>query len=169
MIFPLFLLLFSNTDLSSVIYYSGDRIHFKIDSSLVKIYGNAEAKYGNLSVSSDTIFYNLDRKFLTAKGGVLFNDGSSDTRAEMMTYDINRGIGDAFNAKTDAENGWFFGKRIRYFEDNVLRIKNGYYTTCELDPPHFWFYSPKMKINIDESLVAEPVLLLVQDLSLIHI
>lgn len=164
--FFLFIFIFSNSDSdpASIIHYSGDKIFFRADSSLVQIYGNAGVKYGNLNISADTILYSLKRKLLTAKGGVLFNDGNSDIRAEKMSYDVNREIGDAFNAKTEAENGWFFGERIRYFKGNILRIKNGYYTTCELDPPHFWFYSPKMRINIDESLVAEPVLLLVQDI-----
>ena len=160
----IFLFFANNSDPSSIVHYSGDKITFKVDSSLVQIYGNSRAKYGKLSISSDTILYNLEKKFLTAKGNVLFNDGSSDIKAKAMSYDVNREIGDAFDAKTEAENGWFFGERIRYFKGNILRIKNGYYTTCELDPPHFWFYSPKMRINIDESLVAEPVMLLVQDI-----
>jgi lipopolysaccharide assembly outer membrane protein LptD (OstA) len=160
----LFILLLFNLESSSTISYSGERIFFNVDSNLVRIFGKAEAKYGKLSVSADTILYNLDRKILTAKGDVVFNDGSSDIRAEKMIYDVDREIGDAFNAKTQAEKGWFFGKKVRYFKGNVLRIKNGYYTTCELDPPHFWFYSPKMRINIDDNLVAEPVFLLVQDI-----
>jgi lipopolysaccharide assembly outer membrane protein LptD (OstA) len=163
-----FLLIFlfsnSNSDPSTVVYYSGNIIFFKVDSSLVQIYGDARANYGKLNISSDTILYNLDKKFLIAKGNVLFNDGSNDIKATKMSYDVDREIGDAYKAKTKAENGWFFGERIRYFRGGVLKIKNGYYTTCELDPPHFWFYSPKMRINIDESLVAEPVLLLVQDI-----
>jgi lipopolysaccharide assembly outer membrane protein LptD (OstA) len=163
-----FLLIFlfsnSNSDPSSTIYYSGKKIFFKVDSSLVQIYGDAKAHYGKLSISSDTILYNLDKKFLTAKGNVLFNDGNKDIIATTMSYDVDREIGDAYEAKTNAENGWFFGEKIRYFRGGVLKIKNGYYTTCELDPPHFWFYSPKMRINIDESLIAEPVLLLVKDI-----
>ncbi|MEJ2356231.1 MAG: hypothetical protein P8Y62_10125, partial [candidate division WOR-3 bacterium] len=150
----LFILLLFNLEPSSTISYSGERIFFNVDSNLVRIFGKAEAKYAKLSVSADTILYNLDRKILTAKGDVVFNDGSSDIRAEKMIYDVDREIGDAFNAKTQAEKGWFFGKKVRYFKGNVLRIKNGYYTTCELDPPHFWFYSPKMRINIDDNLVA---------------
>ncbi len=166
MTFFLFIFLFSNSDLdpSSTVYYSGDKISFKVDSSLVRIYGNAGAKYGKLKISADTILYNLDKKFLIAKGHVLFNDGNNDIKASKMTYDVDREFGDAFNARTEAENGWFFGKKIRYFKGNILRIRDGYYTTCENDPPHFWFYSPRMRIDIDESLVAEPVLLLVQDI-----
>jgi lipopolysaccharide assembly outer membrane protein LptD (OstA) len=159
-----FLFSTNNLDPSSVVYYSGDKIYFKVDSSLVQIYGNARAKYGKLSIAADTILYNLEKKLLLARGNVLFNDGNSDIKAEAMRYDVNSEIGDALHAKTEAENGWFFGEQVRYFKGDILKIKNGYYTTCELDPPHFWFYSPKMRINIDENLIAEPVLLLVQDI-----
>lgn len=164
--FFLSILLFSNysSDPSSIVHYSGDKIFFKVDSALVQIYGNAGAKYGNLSILADTILYSLEKKLLLAKGNVLFNDGNSDIRADAMRYDVNSEVGDALHAKTEAENGWFFGEQVRYYKGNILKIKNGYYTTCEQDPPHFWFYSPKMRINIDESLIAEPVLLMVQDI-----
>jgi len=160
----IFLFFANNSDPSTIVHYSGNKIFFKVDSSIVQIYGDGKASYGKLSITADTILYNLEKKFLNAKGKVLFNDGSSDIKAKAMSYDVDRKIGDAYNAKTEVENGWFFGERIRYFDGDILKIKNGYYTTCELDPPHFWFYSPKMRINIDESLVAEPVFLLVQDI-----
>ena len=159
-----FLFSTNNSDPSSVIYYSGDEISFRVDSSLVRICGNGRAKYGKLSIAADTILYHLEKKLLFARGNVLFNDGNSDIRAEAMRYDVNSEIGDALNAKTEAENGWFFGEEVRYFKGDILKVKDGYYTTCEHDPPHFWFYSPKMRINIDENLVAEPVLLLIQDI-----
>jgi lipopolysaccharide assembly outer membrane protein LptD (OstA) len=166
-----FVFLFSanNPDPSSIIYYSGDKISFKVDSSIVQIHGNARAKYGNLSISADTILYSLERKIMTARGNVIFDDGNSDLRAKAMRYDVNREIGDAIYGKTEVENGWFFGKEIRYFKGDILKVKNGYYTTCDLDPPHFWFYSPKMRINVDESLVAEPVILLVQDIPVLFV
>ncbi len=160
----IFLLSNSNSDPSEIVHYSGNKIFFKVDSSVVQIYGDGKASYGKLKIKADTILYNLKERFMTSKGNVIFNDGSSDIRAKVMRYDVDNRIGDAYYAKTEAENGWFFGERIRYFDGNILRIKNGYYTTCELDPPHFWFYSPKMRINVDESLIAEPVFLLVRDI-----
>ncbi|MEO0293949.1 MAG: putative LPS assembly protein LptD [candidate division WOR-3 bacterium] len=159
-----FILLFFLSNSEEIFIYSGDRIFFNVDSSFVLIYGNAKTNQGKLSLSADSILYDLNKKKLTAKGEVVFNDGSSEIKAKEMSYDVDREIGDAYQAKTEVENGWFFGKRIRYFKEGSLKIKDGYYTTCELDPPHYWFYSPRMRINIDESLVAEPVILLVQDI-----
>jgi lipopolysaccharide assembly outer membrane protein LptD (OstA) len=158
-----------NSDPSQTVNYSGKKIFFEVDSSVVRIYGESKASYGKLNISSDTLLYDLEKKFLYAKGNVIFNDGNNDIKAKSMSYDVDLRIGDAYKARTEAEDGWFYGERIRYFNGNVLRIKNGYYTTCELDPPHFWFYSPKMRINIDQDLIAEPVILLVKDIPIFFV
>jgi len=162
--FLVFLLSIDNSDPSQIVHYSGKKIFFKVDSSIVRIYGESKAYYGKLNISADTLLYNLDKKTLDARGNVIFNDGGNDIKAKAMSYDVDSKIGEAYKARTEAEDGWFYGERIRYFDGDVLKIKNGYYTTCELDPPHYWFYSPKMRININESLVAEPVFLLVKDI-----
>ena len=159
----IFLFSFSGSAPSETVHYSGKRIFFEVDSAVVRIYGEAKASYGKLNITADTLFYNLDRRFLNASGNVVFNDGNNDIKAKSMSYDVDEEIGDAYYAKTEAEDGWFYGERVRYFKGDILKIKNGYYTTCELDPPHYWFYSPKMRININESLVAEPVFMLVKD------
>jgi lipopolysaccharide assembly outer membrane protein LptD (OstA) len=163
----LLILLFSNSSESSeIVEYRGNKILFKVDSSLVCIYGEAEAEYGKLHVWADTLHYYLEDKFLDARGEVRFNDGSNIILAKRMTYDVEKKIGTAYKAKTEVENGWFYGEKIRYFEGKILKINNGYYTTCELDPPHYWFYSPNMRVNIGKDLVAEPVVLLVREIPL---
>jgi len=168
--FFLFLTLLSSpSDSFNIVYYSGDRITFQIDSSLVEIYGKAEASYGNLHIWADTLLYNLEDKFLVGKSKVRFNDGNNDIKAERMTYDVDKKIGKAFKATTEIEMGWFYGEEIRYLEGKVLKINNGYFTTCELDPPHYWFYSPRMKVNIDKDLEAEPIVLLVEKIPLFFV
>lgn len=167
MIFYLFVFLFSNSSFSQeTVDYRGNKIVFRIDSSIVSIYGKAEAIYGNLHVWAETLNYYLEDKFLDARGEVRFLDGNNDIRAKRMTYYIEREIGIAYKAKTEIEKGWFYGEKIRYLKGKVLKISNGYYTTCEFDPPHYWFYSPNMRVNIDEDLVAEPVILLVRGIPL---
>ncbi len=170
MIFYLFIFLFSNSSLSSeIVEYRGTKIVFKIDSALVCIYGEAEAEYGELHVWAETLHFYLEDKFLDARGEVRFTDGNNIILAKRMTYDVKKEIGIAYEAKTEVERGRFYGKEIRYLEGKVLKISNGYYTTCELDPPHYWFYSPHMRVNIDEDLVAEPVVLLVRKIPLFFI
>jgi len=39
----------------------------------------------------------------------------------------------------------------------VLDVKNGSYTTCELDEPHYHFGSSKMKVILRDKIIARPV------------
>lgn len=169
MIFLLLFLFSDSLDQSEVVDYRGKKIVFIVDSSLVYIYGEAEATFGKLNIWADTLSYYLKDKFLKANGAVRFNDGSDDILAERMTYDVETKKATAYKVKTTVEKGWVYGERARYLDGKVLKIKNGYFTTCELDPPHYWFYSPYMRVNIDESVVAEPVILLVRGVPLFFI
>ncbi len=170
MIFHFLVFLFSNSSISQeIVDYSGNKIIFKIDSSLVSIYKDAEASYGDLHVWAETLNYYLKDKFLDARGEVRFTDGNNDIQAHRMTYDVDKEIGIAFKAKTEVERGWFYGEEVKYIEGRVLKIRNGFYTTCEFDPPHYWFYSPNMRVNIDKDIVAEPVVLLLRGIPLFFI
>ena len=115
MIFTLIIFLFSNSssESSEIVEYKGNKIIFKLDSSLVCIYGAAEAEFGKFHVWADTLKYYLNDKFLDARGEVHFYDGKNNILAKRMTYNVGNEIGTAYKAKTEVEVGWFYGEKIR--------------------------------------------------------
>lgn len=161
---PLLFIISNTTDSSEVVNYSGKKIVFKVDSSIVYVMEEARASYKSLTVVADTLRYNLKSRVLDAWGNVIFNDGENDIESRKMRYFVDEKRGLAFDSRTEVEKGWFYGKKTRYYEGNILKIEDGYFTTCDKKEPHYWFYSPKMRVNMDDNVVAEPVFLLVGDI-----
>ncbi len=61
--------------------------------------------------------------------------------------------------KTAIEKGYFRGEGIWLVKEKIIHVINGYYTTCEKDPPHYYFYSPRLKIFLDDMVLAKPIVL----------
>ena len=50
--------------------------------------------------------------------------------------------------KTEIEKGLYYGTEIKKVESDVMYVRDGQFTTCDLDHPHYYFGSPAMKIII---------------------
>ena len=48
--------------------------------------------------------------------------------------------------KTELNNAFYHGEEIVNDSDNNIYSNNGIYTSCELDHPHYYFASKKMKM-----------------------
>ncbi|KAK3604908.1 hypothetical protein CHS0354_000571 [Potamilus streckersoni] len=57
-----------------------------------------------------------------------------------------------------------YGKISKVFEDEYAYVQDGFYSSCDLPHPHYYFYSPQMRVEADKEIVARPVILFVQDI-----
>ncbi len=160
------ILLFLLSDTLSV-KYKAERIEYIVSPRKVVLTGNARIDYGKLYLTADTIVYLPQDKKLIAWGHPFLFDGEREIYAERMVYDLEEKTGWIFNARAKVEKGYLYAKKAKYIKDEkVIKIKGGYFTTCELDPPHYYFYSTYMRVNINDMVIARPVILLVQDIPL---
>ncbi|HEY4611737.1 MAG TPA: putative LPS assembly protein LptD, partial [Bacteroidota bacterium] len=67
-------------------------------------------------------------------------------------------------ADTEIEQGYYHGEEIKKVDTNVLFVADGRYTTCNADHPHYYFFSPKMKVMVRDKVVAEPIYLYIADI-----
>jgi hypothetical protein len=69
--------------------------------------------------------------------------------------------------KTKMPPGYYKGENVHKISKNTLLVEDGYFTSCEyIDEPHFYFRSDKMRIEVDEKVVARPVYLYIADVPL---
>ncbi len=53
------------------------------------------------------------------------------------------------------EGGFYHGEKIKKVTKDTYFIEDGIYTTCDEPDPHYYFYSPKMKVIQKEQIAAE--------------
>jgi len=167
---------------SVVNYLAEDSIVFVFDSKNMKLFGSSDVKYKELALTSEIIEVNWNTNELQAYG-VLDSTKVNKTDSLKARYtgtpvmkegaDVYEGWRIAYNFKTQKgrvtlgetkeDQGYYHGEQIKKVDKDMLFIANGFYTTCEYGHPHFYFYSPEMRVTVRDKIVARPIYLYIAD------
>jgi len=139
--------------------YQGDTIRFLVDSDRLVLLGRGEIRYQGSSLTAPRIEYLAENDLVRAEGGAVLKDASGEVKGERMTYRTDEQEGFVYQGRTAFEGGFYRGAEIKKLSDEALLVRDGDYTTCENDPPHYEFHSSRMKIIQGDKVVARPVIL----------
>ena len=158
-----------------VVYSARDSIIYSIRTRFMNLYGKSETAYRTMGLRSERVDVNWDTSVLQAKGvqdtvkkdstigKPIMKDGGEEYRGDSILYNFRSKKGRITVGKTDIDNGFYRGEEIKKVEPDVLFVEDGIYTTCDEPHPHFYFYSPRMKLIVHDVVVAEPVFFYVAD------
>jgi len=90
-------------------------------------------------------------------------DGGEEYYGEQLAYNFKTQRGRIILAETQIDKGYYYGEKIKRIKNDVIYVADGRYTTCALDTPHYYFFSPKMKLVPRNRVVAEPIYLYIAD------
>lgn len=147
-----------------------DSIFFKIKEKKMFIYGNGNLKYKQTEIKSGRIEIDFEKSNIEAYGikndslnkyietPVLAEAGET-YKGNRMRYNFKTQQGVISFAQTEQDGSKYTGQRIKKVDKDVYFISDGVYTTCEDSVPHYYFYSPKMKVIHKEQIVAEWIFL----------
>ncbi len=154
---------------STVSYKAKDSMRFDLSNEKVYLYGNAQVNYENIQLNADYIEVDLASNVVTANGiedslgemqGLpIFKEGAQEYEAGKMTYNFDTKKGKISEVKTQEGEGFIKGNEVKKTGDDVMYIRNGYYTTCNHDEPHFSLSTTKLKIIPNDKIVTGPTIL----------
>lgn len=170
---------------SVVTYTAQDSIIFTFNDKHMTMFGKSDVRHKDLSLKSEIIEINWNTNDIEAYG-VLDTTKSKLTDSLKSRYsgtpvmheggDIYKGWKIAYNFKsqkgrvtlgeTAEDQGYYQGEQIKKVDKNMMFIANGYYSTCELGHPHFYFFSPEMRVTVRDKIVARPIYLYIADVPL---
>lgn len=144
----------------------------------MNMYGKGDLKYRTMGLQAERIDVNWDTANLNAHGVKDTSDKSPKkfTGLPVLTdagekydgfnigYNFRSKKGKISLANTELEQGYYHGEEIKKVETDVLYVAEGRYTTCDLEHPHFYFFSPKMKVVVRDKVIAEPIYLYIADI-----
>jgi lipopolysaccharide export system protein LptA len=143
----------------TAVRYRADTIDYQVDRNLIRLVGHARVGYKDISITADSIdFFTRDQQMVVRSHPVL-HDREDAITGDRMIYDFKARRGWIYNGSTAFANGRYWGRRIRQVGERTLNVDHGRFTTCDADTPHFYFWSRRMKIYLDDKMVAEPVAL----------
>lgn len=162
---------------SVVTYSSTDSVVYSLSTKTMFMYGKGTIKHKELGLKAEQIDINWTTSTLHAYGvpdtsdtsGTGYRglpdliDGAETYRGSKVAYNFKTKRGKIEVAKTEIENGYYRGEKIKKVDTDVLFIEDGRYTTCDAAHPHYYFASPTMKMVVKEKIVARPMYLYVDD------
>lgn len=159
---------------SSVIYSAEDSIIYDLINDKVYLYGKGYMEYTDIKLNADYIELTFNSKTLYAKGlpdssGTIigkpvFKQGADEFHAETITYNFNTKKGKITNITTQEGESYIKGEAVKKQPDNTTFIRNGLYTTCNEEHPHYYIYSSKIKVIPDNKILTGPANLVIADI-----
>ncbi len=150
-------------------YNSRDSMIVDLVRQKVYLYGEAKAVYGEITLEADYIEIELGKSELRAtglpdstgeiKGYPIFSQGDNVFRSEEMRYNFKSKKGLSKQVKTQEGGGYLHGETVKRDTGEVIYIKDGKYTTCEYDDPHFHIQANKLKVITGDKIVTGPAYL----------
>ncbi len=162
---------------TTVVYSSNDSVVYDLSSKVMSLYSKGDIAYRTMDLKADKIDINWSTSVMNAqgvpdtsdttgkklKGLPIMKDGGEEYHGSEMDYNFKSKRGRINVANTTIDQGYYHGETIKKVEKDVMFVEDGRYTTCDAPEPHYFFFSPKMKVVPGDQIVAEPVYLYIAD------
>ena len=155
-------------------YECSDSLMVSFDDKQVFLYGKSDVETDGMSLKADHINMDMDNNIVFAEGKVdsttneiegkpEFKDGSDEFTAITIKYNVKTKEGIVRDVNTEQQNGYIFGGLTKMHANREIHLKNGRYTTCDLDHPHFYLQLTRAKVIPNDEIVSGPVYFLFLD------
>lgn len=158
---------------SKVVYHGRDSIIYDLEGNRVLLYGDAEITYEDINLKAAYIEINYNTRILSANGlpdssGKLtgqpvFKQGGEEFRSKTIRYNFDTRKGRIADITTKEGENYVHGNTVKKEADNTTYIRDGYYTTCELEHPHYYISATKIKVIPDNKIVSGPANMVIAD------
>lgn len=167
---------------SVVTYSSSDSIIFTFGDKQMHLFGKGAVRYKDLSLTSERFDVNWNTNNLEAYGVLdsvkakttdslkgrysgtpVMNEGGEQYKGWKIAYNFKSQKGRVTLGATEEDKSYYYGEQIKKIDREMMFISNGMFTTCELGHPHFYFFTPEMRMTLKDKIVARPIYLYISD------
>lgn len=146
-------------DSADVVRYTATSIIYDLEKSIIVLKDSSSIVYKDITLLSDSAYYHIDNNQLEAFGECYLKQADDSIKGDYLRYNIENKKALMTNGKTQIEKGFLEGRDIYWIDEHTINAYAGKYTTCSDTPPHYYFYSPKMKVYLGDMVIARPIFL----------
>jgi len=157
-------------------YDASDSLIFSMDGGTVEMYNNAVVTYGDIKLEAGYIKYEMHKSEVLAFGipdssgkitqNPVFTDGDDSYKAKRIRYNFKTQRGFIEEVITEQEGGFLHSAETKKQKNGHIHMKDGKYTTCDAEHPHFYVAITKGISMPGDKIVAGPAYLVVEDVPL---
>ena len=168
--------------LDGVVKYSAkDSCIVSVAKKKIYLYGEATIDYTTINLKAYYVEIDMDKKTISAKGRYdslegewigkpIFTDKDKSFASEEMSYNFETKKGLVKSVITQEGEGYLHGERVKYTKERlgkdtleVIYVKGGRYTTCNLEEPHFHIKASKIKVIKEKKIITGPANFVVEN------
>ena len=164
----------NSDDFDAQVDYTADgKILFFNSANKIFMYKNAKVTYKDIELTADYIELNKDSNLVhatgrpdstgTVVGKPVFKQGEQEFEADEIKYNFLTKKGIVYGVVTEQEGGFIHSGKTKLMNDSTYNLKDGRYTTCDDEHPHFYLQMTKAKVLSNKKIVTGPAYLVVED------
>ncbi len=154
-------------------YNAEDSIVVSFDGQKVYLYNNSMVTYQSIELKAYYIELDLETKevfaegFTDTTGAVIgapeFKDGQEEFKSKTLRYNFETQKGLITDVVTEQGEGTIHGEITKKISGDTFLMKNGKYSTCDADHPHFYLHLTKAKVISNDKTITGPAWLVLED------
>ena len=151
---------------ASIKYISQDSIIINLKNKKILLFEDAKAYYEDITLESAFMEYGFVNSELYASGIAdssghihkppVFKQGDGEYCSQEIRYNFKSKKGKVTKVITVEGEGYIHGHYIKHIDEKTSYIKDGQYTTCNLEHPHYQIRFGKAKLIQKEKIVTGP-------------
>lgn len=160
---------------SKVHYQANDSIVSDITQKKMFLYGNAFVEYEDVELEAGFIEIDYAENVVRAAGVLdssgkktinkpVLKQGEESYDADSMAYNFVTKKAWIKKINTQSGDAFIHANVAKKDSNDVYYIKNGKYTTCDLEHPHYYIGMTKLKVIPDDKIVTGPAWLVIADI-----
>lgn len=159
----------TNSQITTEILYRGEYMDYHVNEQMSFLKDDASVSYQNNKLTAGSIKANWETNVLIAEVvdevlPTITSIGNEPMSGNFMEFNLLTEHGRVIKGKTRFNDGNYYGNEVYRDRPDVYHVDNSLYSTCDLDEPHFYFYSNEMKMIPDDKVIAKPLILYIYDL-----
>lgn len=154
-------------DIETTINYNAeDSIFFDLKSQTLRLYGDTHIDYGEITLEADRTDVNYYNRIIKSTyttdsagrkvGKPVFSEAEDVYETDNITYNFNTKRAVIKGVITEQDGAFMHGDDVKKNEKNEMFIRHARYTTCNLEHPHFFIESEKLKVIPGNKVVSGP-------------
>jgi LPS-assembly protein len=147
-----------------------DELIYDREQQLYHANGQVEVIRGDLSLKAEHAQLNMATKELVAWGNVLLREGEDVLECERLEVNLNTRLGKIYRANLflKDQNFHITGREMEKLGENVYRIRDGSFTTCDAERPPWKFTVKELEVTQGGSGIAKGSVLYLEDIPVLY-
>ena len=119
-------------------------------------------------LQAETVKFNPKTGEIFGEGNVKWSSKDHEITGDYFFFDNKSQTSAVFKGKSKLKQVFYSGDSIRKYDKNSFFLKLAFFTTCELENPHYYFGAKKVWIYPDNQIAAVHVLYNVADVPVFY-